>query len=249
MIYNPFYYNSFIPFIPPNCDKPPTLYSILESLVNYGKEDKTKIKDLAKVGRQYIFDFDYDLTEKVDKAKFEETILNHFLMRRIGFDTVTAFKIQLKVKLDSMLPVYNKMLELVDETVFFGDTQIRDGYDNTDGTQKSNSDTTLKNSSSTKSENISDRRFSDTPENRLGDVRAGKYITDYNYDTANANATDESNGNSKTNTNQETTNNKKYHETVTNVNMIDTLLKMKELNMNVYQLIFHDLDELFYQLI
>ena len=44
-------YFMFYPPIPGNCSKPPTLYSILESIVNYGKDDKTKIKDLAKVGR------------------------------------------------------------------------------------------------------------------------------------------------------------------------------------------------------
>ena len=44
-------YPLIYPFLPRNCEKPPTLYSILESIVNYGKDDKTKIKDLAKVGR------------------------------------------------------------------------------------------------------------------------------------------------------------------------------------------------------
>ena len=38
-------------------DDPPTLYSIMQSIVNYGKQDKTKIKDLAEESRTTIFNF------------------------------------------------------------------------------------------------------------------------------------------------------------------------------------------------
>ena len=89
----------FMPMIPTWNEKPPTLYSILESIVNYGTDDKTKIKDLAKSGRETIFNFTYPLSNKVTKEDFECMILNHFIMRRIGFETVTAFRIQLNVKL------------------------------------------------------------------------------------------------------------------------------------------------------
>ena len=49
----------------PDYNLPPTLYSIHESIVNYGKDDKTKIKDLASAGRSTIFDFDYPLSNKI----------------------------------------------------------------------------------------------------------------------------------------------------------------------------------------
>ena len=85
MIYNPFFLIDYFwfPKIPENCDKPPTLYSIMNSIVNFGKEDKEKIKDLAKYSREIIFDFDYPLSEKIDKEEFECMILNHYMMRRI----------------------------------------------------------------------------------------------------------------------------------------------------------------------
>ena len=53
-------YNMFVPFLPPNCDKPPTIYSILNSIVNGDKEDEedyAKIKDLAKEGFLHAKDF------------------------------------------------------------------------------------------------------------------------------------------------------------------------------------------------
>ena len=44
------YYNGlfmFYPFLPPNCNKPPTLYSVLNSIVNGDKDEDeyTKIKE------------------------------------------------------------------------------------------------------------------------------------------------------------------------------------------------------------
>ena len=95
--YNPYFWQPNIPDINLN---PPTLYSLLESIVNYGKDDKTKIKDLAKVGRTEIFDFDYDLTDRLTREEFETHILNHYLMRRIGFETLTAFKKQHNCKIN-----------------------------------------------------------------------------------------------------------------------------------------------------
>lgn len=72
------YYNGlfmFYPFLPPNCNKPTTIYSILESIVNPNVDlnepaPEVKIKDLAKAGRQTIFNFDYPLTSNITKEKF-----------------------------------------------------------------------------------------------------------------------------------------------------------------------------------
>ena len=91
--------------------EPPTIYSILNSYVNFSKETPEKIKNLAKTGRAVIFDFDYPLTSNIDKESFECMILNHFLMRRIGYETFTAFNIALNVKLNEIMPTYNIMYE------------------------------------------------------------------------------------------------------------------------------------------
>lgn len=258
------YYNSLYfmpPFIPSNCDKPPTLYSILESIVNYGKSDKTKIKNLAKEGRKTIFDFDYPLTSNVSRGTFEEMILNRFLMRRIGFETVNAFKIQLNVTLNSIMPMYNKMFDSLYIENFLGSTQIREGFDKTSGSNSSSGNTntqntsSLSNTSNTNTNNTSDRRFSDTPENELYNVRDGKYVTEYNYDTNTANGTDTSSSNGS-GTNTESRNDtssynddKNYKETITNLNGLDSLIKLKENTANIYEMIFRELEPLFYQLI
>lgn len=237
------------PFIPANCDKPPTLYSILESIVNYNKTEKTKIKDLAKEGRQTIFDFDYPLTDTISREEFECMILNHFLMRRIGFDTVRAFQIHLDNKLNSIMPIYNKMFDLLNEATFLGDTQIREGYDKEKGNSKTTTANNLTATSNSNSQNIADRRYSDTPQNELQNVRDGKYITDYNYDTANATASNTSTSNGTGNSQENKNNDKEYKETITNINMIDTILKLNEKKVSIYNLIYNELEPLFYQLI
>ena len=242
-------YPLIYPFLPRNCDKPPTLYSILESIVNYGKDDKTKIKDLAKVGRTKIFDFDYPLSDKISKEEFECMILNHYLTRRIGFDTPTLFKIQLNVKLNEIMPMYNKMFDSIDGWNIFkdGEKTTRYGTDNREINSTSNTENTLHNKSN--SENISDRRYSDTPQNELQNIRDGKYVTEYNYDTNNAEDTSDSNGTSQNtlNTNDDNT----YNEIIekTNANKIEILKQMQQEIKSIYSLIFKDLDDLFYSII
>lgn len=238
-------YFMFYPSIPTICEKPPTVYSILESIVNYGKDEKTKIKDLAKIGRATIFDFDYPLTNKISKEEFECMILNHFLMRRINFDTVTAFRIQLNVKLNEIMPMYNKLFDSLDNWNIFNDGEVitRDGTNDT----TSNTTNTLENSSQTTSEETSDRRNSELPQNQLEDLRDGNYVTDYNYDRNNGSSNDTSSSNGTSNN----INNNKYHE-VTTRSPQDKIAIYKEFQDNIksiYSLIFKDLECLFYQLI
>ena len=57
----------FYPWIPTDYNLPPTLYSILNSLANFNVEEKTKIKDLAKYCRSTFFDFDYPLSDNINK--------------------------------------------------------------------------------------------------------------------------------------------------------------------------------------
>lgn len=199
--------NLLYPKLPTNCDLPPTIYSILESYVNFDSEDKKRIKDLAKYGRGIIFNFDYPLTTNESREKFECMILNHFLMRRIGYDTVTAFRIALDVKLNEIMPFYNKMFDMLNGWDLFNDGEtitrsqsdtrnisdvstntIQQTSNTTDAnvntiTQTTNGTDSIENTTSNTNTNTSDRRNSNTPQNELSDVRDGKYVSNYDYDT------------------------------------------------------------------
>ena len=209
----------------PDYNIPPTLYSIMDSIANFGKIDKTKIKDLAHATHSNIFDFSYPLSDKVDKEEFECMILNHFLERRIGRETVTAFKIALNVKLNEIMPIYNKMFDMLEGWDLFhdGEIVIETGSNSIDTTTDSN--------------NISDRRYSETPQDELENIRDGKYVTDYNYDTDTGSVNSTSSGTDSRRIQRSPSDKIKiYKEFIDN-------------QKSIYSMIFDELDPLFYGLI
>lgn len=210
--------------------KPPTLYSIMNSIVNYDRDEQIKISDLSKYARTTIFDFDYPLDEHVDKETFEVNILNHYIERRIGFDTPTAFKINLNAKLNEIMPYYNLMFDALDGWELFkaGEVVSRSLTD----------DTTSSIDSESHDNTITDLRSSNMPENRLNDIRNGSYISEYNYNQNDNNSNSSSDG----------TTNKSVAETIsrTPADKIKILTEFKEKLNSIYTLIYKDLDLLFY---
>lgn len=231
------------PWIPSWNTKPITLLSYMDSIVNYGKpeNEKKKNRELAKYSRETIFDFDYPLSNKVDREYFECQILNHYIMRRIGFETPTAFEIALENKLNEIMPDYNKLFDMLEGWDVFNDgenvtrTQTTTNTLSNTGTNTTNSNTN----------NTSDRRYSKTPQNQLQDVRDGKYITDYNYDTTNG--TNNITSNDTTNSNGSGT----INETITRT-PAEKMRLYNEYKTNlthIMTLIYKDLDVLFYGLL
>ena len=254
----PYVFNNYFmpfPYIPPNCDKPPTLYSVLNSIVNGTKEeeDYTKIKDLAKEGRSIIFNFNYPLSQNINKEKFETMILNYFIRRRIGFETVTSFRIALDVKLNEIMPLYNKMFDALENWEIFNDGEIttRTGTDTTTSQNTNNTSNSLTNQSTTSATNISDRRNSELPQDQLEDLRNGSYVTNYNYDTNTNNGQDNSTSTGTSQATNNGTDNKQYTETITRTpaDKIAILKEMQENIKSIYTMIFKDLDVLFYQIV
>lgn len=248
MMYNNYFYPFLFPCMPTMCDLPPTVYSLLESIVNYGKDEKTKIKDLAKEGRTTFFDFDYPLTNNITKEQFETMILNKFIMRRIGYDTLTTFKIQLNVKLNSIMPLYNKMFDALENWNIFNDGEVTTET-GTDERQTTNTtQNTLSNSSTTQSSSTSDRRNSELPQDQLENLRDGSYVGNYNYDTDTSTGTDSSTSNGTATASG--TDNNEYTKEIRR-SPADKIAIMKEMQENInsiYEMIFKDLECLFYQL-
>lgn len=212
-------------------NKPPTVYFLLESIVNYGKDEKTKIKDLAREGRGRFFNFDYPLSTNIDKETFEINILNHFLMRRIGAETFTAFQINLNSKLNEIMPLYNMMFDNISGINLLNESYSRSGTDN------SSTNNSISNSASS----TSDKRYSDTPQNKLTEVQDGEYVTEYNYDTNTDSST--SQGNSQ--------NARTYSETYTKSpsNKVAQIKELQKEVKSIYSLIYDELDDLFYGII
>lgn len=242
----PYFFNYLLvtPLFTPTDNRPPSIYDILNAMLNYNKpeNEQVKVSKLAEKGHSLIFDFDYPLSEKINKNDFEIMILNHYLMRRIGFETFTAFKIQLNVKLNEIMPLYNKMFDALENWNIFEDGEITKRIGNENRTN--NTSNSLENSSNTETKNTTDLRESNTPQNQLQNVQDGSYVTKYNYNTDTANSTDKSTSKGQSNSNDKNN----YNETVTRspADKIQILKEMQENIKNIYTLIFKDLDILFY---
>lgn len=211
-------------------DEPPTLYSLMESYVNYGKEESEKVKiiDLPGAFKDYLFDFDYPLDNSL-KPSFEESFLNHYMMRRIGFETYMAFKIHLKDKLNIIMPKYNKLLLEFNNIDFKGVKEIH-----TKSYRKAIDETTTGTS-----DNTTDNRFSNVPQNEIGDVRNGTYMTDYTYNTSSGRL------------GGTLSNNEDYQETleIDKGDPTDEYMKLQDKIYNVYDMIYKELNCLFFQVV
>ncbi len=228
-------------FLPTNYDIPPTLYSIMESIVNFDREEKVKINELPLYARSEIFDFTYPLSTHINKEEFEVLILKHYIMRRIGYETMTAFKLALDSKLNEIMPMYNKLFDMLEgwDLLNSGESITRSV---TDGRQTTNFNTVSGTNSNTSN---SDRRFSELPQNRLNDVADGTYVTDYNLDH------NTSVDNISSVTNGSVLDNGSLNETI-NRSPQDKIRIYKEFIENresIYTMIFKDLDDLFYGLV
>lgn len=229
-------------------DLPPTLYSILNSIVNFNSEEKVKISDLYIKGRIVIFDFDYDLSRNVSRETFEKNILNHYLMRRINFETVTLFKIMLENKLNEILPKYNVLFDKLNEfDIFKANVHTREYSENRNET---NTNTTeLTSNLTVKSDSNNETGFSDTPQSNIDDIKNNKYLTEF---TNNNNTSNSVNSGTTTNKGNGTnTSGIEISETVTNSvdNEVDVLISFQSEFNNVMTMIYKDLDCLFYGIV
>ena len=125
-----------------------------------------------------IFDFDYPFYNEERRKQFEQHFIEHFYFDEIGQETVARFKQRLKIKLNLIMPYWNKIF-LADEL----EQRILDNYDvtetftreveNSTSTTSNNTNNNtetftreVENSASTTSNNTNKNLASDTPVTR-----------------------------------------------------------------------------------
>lgn len=215
---------------------PPTLYSLMNSYVNYDKEEKTTIINLPAAFRTYLFDFDYPLNSNL-KENFEINFLNHYMMRRIGFETFLTFKIHLKDKLNIIMPKYSKLLLEFNNLDFTG---LKERHSKLGSNSKNENNNELTNTTGT---TINDNRFSNVPQNEISDIQNGSYMTDYTYNHNNITT----GGNFSSNKSNSGT----YTETLSidKGDATDEYIKIQDKITHVFDMIYKELDCLFYQIV
>lgn len=219
-IYNPFYFNT--PFYIPDTNffRPPQLFNLLNSMVNFDREEQVKISDLPRVASSIVFDFDYPLSTKVNKQDFETMILKKFFNRRIGYETYTSWKMALDVKLNEIMPTYNKLFDALDSWDLFKDGE--------------NYTRTINNETGTATNNTNTVKNSNLPQNEIDEIDDGNYMTNYTKATNNGTGS----GTSETVETFE-------KDSANKLEIYNSFLQNRA---NIMSLIFKDLDSLFYGL-
>lgn len=142
-----------------------------------------------------VFDFDFPLFDNTYRPVLCKKILKHYYTREIGEETVGLWKLRLNMRMNEIMPYYNKLYEMAmeDGINLFDNTNLKKTGNREEDVDKSgsrNTDTAqdrLVNSSGTYEEegggtNSGDNQqinlFSDTPQNGLTNVANQSYLTD-----------------------------------------------------------------------
>lgn len=104
-----------------------------------------------------IFDFDYPFYSEDRRKQFEQHFIEHFYFDEIGQETVARFKQRLKVKLNLIMPYWNKIF-LADEL----EQRILDNYDVTETYTRD-----VINNTNATNENVNRNLASDTPTTKV----------------------------------------------------------------------------------
>lgn len=241
-----FFYPYFENYMP--TQKPPKLITLLKSYCMYELQADFNYKNLAEIGRTLLFDFEYNLKNE-DKAKFEEMIINHFIMRRIGYETFTSFYLSFKNKILENVSKYDLLFSAI------ADYQIKSGEDfeyikDNEFLENQKNQNIVQGLSEDRANNKTITRYNDTPQGKMfppvGDTQ---YLTNLTENDFNIN----SNNNSKstsTENNNKTGNGKEIFKSKRSVqNQLDNILKFQEDYKSIYNVIYNDLDICFYQLV
>ena len=138
-----------------------------------------------------IFNFDFPLFDETYRLPLEKKILRHFYVREIGFETVGLWKYWLNVKLNEIMPYYNKLYSsaLLDLDPFRDTDYTRSGTKAGTQDEKTESSYTDEgaNASQSATSDSGNRTaydlYSDTPQGALTGVENQTYLTDARKNT------------------------------------------------------------------
>lgn len=104
-----------------------------------------------------IFDFEYPFYNEERRKQFEQHFIEHFYFDEIGQETVGRFKQRLKIKLNLIMPYWNKIF-VADEL----EQRILDNYDVTETYTRD-----VVNNTNATNENVNKNLASDTPTTKV----------------------------------------------------------------------------------
>lgn len=194
-----------------------------------------------------LFDQPYNLYNNELKPYFEEKFFQHFMFYEIGFDNINIFKQHLISTLNDIYPKYKQLYETeirCQNIDFMLNKDLKESY-----IRKLNGETEGNSQATSNSNNTSNNNdltiANDTPQNKIDDL--DKYMT--SASKSNSNSTNNSTSNAN-NTVKNKSNNTEEYELISQGNIgitssAELLEKWRSVLINIDQMIFKELENLF----
>lgn len=212
----------------------------------YTLEFRTLVDDKDFV----IFDFDYNLFDNSLKPEFELLFCEYFYFRDIGHETVDRFKFELRNKLNMLYPYYKeywKTVKQVEVEKFMETKDLHETFTRTiEGEVQQNS--TSNQNSTTNQNSSSTNKFSDTPRGEIGNIE--RFMSQASINDDNSNTLSTLTGNDTSNQNNRVSETTEFHS-VGDLGVSSSGLLIqgwRDVITNIYQLMFDDMEELFFGL-
>lgn len=147
------------------------------------------VENIIRKSREKIFDFNYPIFDNEYRSVLETKILRHFYTREIGFETVGLWKLKLNMKMNEIMPYYNRLYNSgFTEVNLFNDVDLKTERDiDRKGNDEANSETNTNNDSW--------NYYSDTPQGTVGNIKNLTYLTSASNNTLDGNTTGEAKSN------------------------------------------------------
>ena len=194
-----------------------------------------------------LFDQPYNLYNNELKPYFQEKFFQHFMFYEIGFDNINIFKQHLISTLNDIYPKYKQLYETeirCQNIDFMLNKDLKESY-----VRKLNGESEGNSQASSSSDNTSTNNdltiANDTPQNKIDDL--DKYMT--SASKSNSNSTNNSTSNAN-NTIKNKSNNTEEYELISQGNIgvtssAELLEKWRNVLINIDQMIFKELENLF----
>lgn len=203
-----------------------------------------ELRTIKETSNYNLFDFDYELYDNNLKPLFEEKFFEYFYFDEIGYPTVQRFKHMLKAKLHMIMPYYKQLYETelrTKEIDFMLNKDLTETFVR-DLTSNATANSTVESTGS--NSGVNDGFQANTPQSKLvQDIE--HYMSSATRDKTSSNYNDNNSSNSSTNNTgrEETTLVSKGNIGVTS--SAELLQKWREVLINIDELIFEDMQDLF----
>ena len=161
---------------------------ICETYAGYSEsQGYNRIEDVIRKARPFVFDFDFPVFDGSYRPVLETKILKHYYLQEIGQETVGVWKHFLDMKLNEIMPYYNKLYETA--AFQFNPLQDVDYYREHEGSGTGSTETssesesgqggTIRDAGSTTGTdgNTHWDYYSDTPQGGVSSLNDNTYLT------------------------------------------------------------------------